>query len=98
MYQSITMPEFEQLWKKTPVKLVDVREDDEFAHAHVDGAISMPLSGLEDTADQLDKDENYYVMCLSGARSTAACQYLASKGYKVTNVMRGISAWRGEVV
>jgi rhodanese-related sulfurtransferase len=58
MYQSITMPEFEQLWKKTPVKLVDVREDDEFAHAHVDGAISMPLSGLEDTADQLDKDEN----------------------------------------
>ncbi len=63
MYQSITMPEFEQLWKKTPVKLVDVREADEFAHAHVDGAISMPLSGLEDTADQLDKDENYYVMC-----------------------------------
>ena len=45
-----------------------------------------------------DKDENYYVMCLSGARSTAACQYLASKGYKVTNVMGGISAWRGEVV
>ena len=98
MYQSITMPEFEQLWKKTPVKLVDVREADEFAYAHVEGAISMPLSGLEDTADQLDKDENYYGMCLSGARSTAACQYLASKGYKVTNVMGGISAWRGEVV
>lgn len=98
MYQSITMPEFEQLWKKTPVKLVDVREADEFAYAHVEGAISMPLSGLEDTADQLDKDENYYVMCLSGARSMAACQYLASKGYKVTNVMGGISAWRGEVV
>ena len=98
MYQSITMPEFEQLWKKTPVKLVDVREADEFAYAHVEGAISMPLSGLEDTVDQLDKDENYYVMCLSGARSTAACQYLASKGYKVTNVMGGISAWRGEVV
>jgi rhodanese-related sulfurtransferase len=58
----------------------------------------MPLSGLEDTVDQLDKDENYYVMCLSGARSTAACQYLASKGYKVTNVMGGISAWRGDVV
>ena len=56
MYQSITMPEFEQLWKKTPVKLVDVREADEYAHAHVDGAISMPLSGLEDTVDQLDKD------------------------------------------
>ena len=98
MYQSITMPEFEQLWKKTPVKLVDVREADEFAYAHVEGAISMPLSGLEDTADQLDKDENYYVMFLSGARSMAACRYLASKGYKVTNVMGGISAWMGEIV
>ena len=98
MYQSITMPEFEQLWKKTPVKLVDVREADEYAHAHVDGAISMPLSGLEDTADQLDKDENYYVMCLSGARSAATKKKHTTKGNKVTNVMGGISAWRGEVV
>jgi len=98
MYQSITMPEFEQLWKRNTVKLLDVREADEYAHAHVEGAISMPLSGIEDTAYQLDKNENYYVMCLSGARSMAACQYLSSKGYKVTNVMGGISAWRGEVV
>jgi rhodanese-related sulfurtransferase len=82
MYQSITMPEFEQLWKKTPVKLVDVREDDEFAHAHVDGAISMPLSGLEDTADQLDKDENYYVMCLSGARSMQLANILLQRATK----------------
>ena len=80
MYQSITMPEFEQLWKKTPVKLVDVREADEYAHAHVDGAISMPLSGLEDTVDQLDKDENYYVMCLSGARSAGSLPISCFKG------------------
>jgi len=98
MFQSITMPEFEQVWKKNKVKLVDVREDDEFENAHIDGAVSMPLSELEEKADQLDKKENYYVMCLSGARSMAACQYLAQKGYKVTNVMGGISAWRGEVV
>ncbi len=98
MFQSITMPEFEQLWKKNKVKLVDVRETDEFEHAHIDGAVSMPLSELEEKADQLDKKEDYYVMCLSGARSMAACQYLSKKGYKVTNVMGGISAWRGEVV
>ena len=36
-------------------------------------------------------------MCHSGARSAKAGQFLAAEGYKITNVLGGISAWRGEV-
>ncbi|MER2226199.1 MAG: rhodanese-like domain-containing protein [Carnobacterium sp.] len=98
MYHSISMPEFEQKWKKGKLPLVDVREDNEWEEGHLEGAIHVPLSALSSVKQKLDKNEEYYVMCHSGARSSMACQELAKEGYKVTNVMGGISAWRGEVI
>lgn len=98
MYQSISMSEFEQKWKKEKVSLVDVREDHEWEKGHLEGAIHAPLSCLSSAKQKLDKNEEYFVMCHSGARSSRACQELSQEGYKVTNVMGGISAWNGEVV
>jgi rhodanese-related sulfurtransferase len=98
MYQSISMPEFEQEWKKTTRSLVDVRELDEWENGHVEGAIHLPLSDFPDLNDRLEKGKEYFVMCHSGGRSAMACQYLAKDGFTVTNVMGGISAWRGVVV
>ncbi|MEG0268370.1 MAG: rhodanese-like domain-containing protein [Carnobacterium sp.] len=99
MYQSISMPEFEQEWKKTTKRpLVDVRELDEWNNGHVEGAIHVPLSEFPAAINQLKKDKEYFVMCHSGGRSSKACQYLAQEGFTVTNVMGGISAWRGDVV
>lgn len=98
MYNSISMPEFEQKWKKEKLSLVDVREVNEWENGHLDGAVHIPLSDLSAAKEKLDKNQEYYVMCHSGARSSMACQELSKEGYKVTNVMGGISAWRGEVV
>ena len=98
MYHSISMPEFEQKWRKGTLSLVDVREIDEWESKHVDGAVHVPLSDLSNGKEKLNKEQDYYVMCHSGARSAMACQQLAKEGYKVTNVMGGISAWRGEVI
>ncbi|MDN5373146.1 MAG: hypothetical protein PWR19_2192, partial [Carnobacterium sp.] len=39
MYNSISMPEFEQKWRKETVSLVDVRESDEWDSKHIQGAI-----------------------------------------------------------
>lgn len=98
MYQSISMQEFEQKWKREEISLVDVREGDEWQAKHVEGAIHVPLSDLSKAKENLNKEQEYYVMCHSGARSATACQLLAKEGYKVTNVMGGISAWRGETM
>lgn len=98
MYHSISMPEFEQKWKREKVSLVDVREQDEWQTKHIEGAVHVPLSDLEHAKETLDKEQDYYVMCHSGARSARACQLLANEGYNVTNVMGGISAWRGDTV
>lgn len=98
MFNSISMPEFEQKWKREDLDLVDVRELNEWERGHVKGAKHLPLSNLSEAKNELDKDKHYYVMCHSGARSSKACKLLSEDGYQVTNVMGGFSAWRGDVV
>lgn len=97
MYQSIMIDEFEQLQKRNHLKIIDVREEDEYLSAHIKEAKSMPLSTLQETAVSLDKGQEYYIICHSGGRSQMASEFLASLGYDVTNVMGGMSAWKGEV-
>lgn len=98
MYQSVSMPEFDQLYRRNPdIKVLDVREDDEYQlTGHIPGAQSLPLSSFPEAVKGLPKNQSYYVICQSGGRSSLACSFLGEQGYNVTNVMGGMSAWRGE--
>lgn len=98
MYQTKMIDEFEQLQKKQPLAIIDVREEEEYASGHISEAISLPLSQIQERVDLLDKEQAYYVICHSGGRSQMACEFLAAKGYQVTNVLGGMSAWKGELV
>ncbi|MEI5993098.1 rhodanese-like domain-containing protein [Candidatus Enterococcus mansonii] len=98
MYKSIMIDEFEQLEKRNDLAIIDVREEDEYVSGHIKGAKNMPLSNLQETAETLDKNQPYYIICLSGGRSQMASEHFSSLGYDVTNVMGGMSAWRGDVV
>ena len=80
------------------IKVVDVREPDEFARGHIPGVINVPLSALNGiTKVAPDKTETLYVHCLSGARSSRARGRLKSMGY--TNVVNigGINSYRGPI-
>lgn len=98
MYKSIMIDEFEQLEKRNELAIIDVREEDEYVSGHIKGSKSLPLSSFQETAKSLDKAQDYYIICHSGGRSQMASEYLGSLGYNVTNVLGGMSAWRGEVV
>lgn len=97
MYQTISVDEFYQKQKKEDLKLVDVREKYEYTSGHIETAANLPLSQLAQNADTLDKTQHHYIICQSGGRSSQACNYLSELGYNVTNVMGGMSAWKGEV-
>jgi rhodanese-related sulfurtransferase len=77
------------------VKLVDVRELDEYHIAHIEGFKLIPLQTLPDHLDSFtSKDQVIYVLCHHGMRSLHATHFLRQKGYlKTQSIAGGIDAW-----
>ena len=75
-------------------QLIDVREADEFAEWHAEGATNLPLTELQTRYGELDLDKDIYVICLSGGRSARACQWLEMNGIDAINVSNGSAGWR----
>lgn len=73
--------------------LIDVREDDEFAGAHVPGAQHLPLGELVERIDEVPSDGTVYVICARGGRSAKAVEHLRSVGIDAVNVAGGTLGW-----
>jgi rhodanese-related sulfurtransferase/TusA-related sulfurtransferase len=79
------------------IVVLDVREVAEYAFNHIPNAISIPLGDLDNRLNELNKDNEIYVVCRTGNRSDFAAQKLAENGFsKVFNVVPGMSQWSGE--
>lgn len=80
------------------IKVVDVREPDEYEIAHIDDVPQIPLSQLERRFTELDPNAQYYIHCKSGVRSMNALKFLRGHGFKyLKNVKGGINAWSEEI-
>jgi rhodanese-related sulfurtransferase len=74
--------------------LVDVREPDEFAAGHIDGARLMPLGTVETAYRDLPKTVKLVVYCRSGKRSAKAVSFLTAHGYSnAVSLDGGFLAW-----
>lgn len=78
-----------------PVRLLDVREPDEYDEAHVPGAVSVPLGSVPDRVDEFAGEGPTYVICKAGGRSLQACEHVAGRlgAVEVVNVAGGTLAW-----
>ncbi|MFN2528030.1 MAG: rhodanese-like domain-containing protein [Candidatus Baltobacteraceae bacterium] len=75
--------------------LLDVRENDEWARGHVDGAHHIPLGELRSRMAELPANTEIVCMCRSGGRSAKAqalLEALPKKG-TVYNLAGGILQW-----
>jgi adenylyltransferase/sulfurtransferase len=80
------------------IRVLDVREPDEFEIARVEGVTLFPLSTLPQRFTELDPNQQIYVHCKSGKRSMKALEFLRQQGFKyVKSVKGGISAWSDEI-
>jgi len=80
-------------------RLIDVREPWEFATAHIDGSILIPMGDVPARAHQeLDPDERLIVLCHHGMRSMNVTVWLRNQGFEQVQSLRGgIDAWSAEV-
>jgi phage shock protein E len=80
--------------KEKKAVLVDVREQREWDAGHIDGAILLPLSKLQEIdaevlAKQLPKDKVIYCHCAVGRRALTAGDLLRKHGYDVRPLKPG---------
>ena len=83
---------------KLGIRIIDVREPDEYEIAHINGIPLFPMSTLQQRFTELDPNQQYYIHCKSGVRSLRALAFLREQGFKyVKSVKGGISAWSDEI-
>ncbi|MBA3418717.1 MAG: rhodanese-like domain-containing protein [Geodermatophilaceae bacterium] len=73
--------------------VLDVREDDEWAAGHIDGAIHIPLGELTGRLPELPDADPLVVTCRGGGRSARATAYLQQIGIDAANLDGGMQAW-----
>ncbi len=77
--------------------LLDVRQPEEYAAGHLEGAFNVPLREVAKNLDLLpDKTASIVVICMGGGRATLAATSLEILGYDNVKILKGgYDAWVG---
>jgi len=74
--------------------LLDVRAPNEYADAHIEGAINIPVADLRERHKELKKEDEIILICSSGNRSSLGVSILGQHGFKnLYNVAGGITGY-----
>jgi rhodanese-related sulfurtransferase len=80
------------------ITLLDVRSPEEFAAFHIEGALNIPLSELEQRLGQLPKDQPIVTYCMmkhpGDSRGERAAKQLEALGFKAAVLEGGLPAWQ----
>jgi rhodanese-related sulfurtransferase len=83
-----------------PFLLLDCREPDEYATAHIDGATLLPMSELAERLGELSErqQDRIVVHCHHGGRSLHVARWLRNQGFQQAQSMAGgIDQWSQEI-
>lgn len=78
------------------LNIIDVREDEEVAQGMITEAVHIPMGEIPDHLDNLDKNQEYIIICRSGRRSENVSHFLQEQGFKVKNMLGGMLEYKGE--
>ena len=98
-YSSIDSQDLDSFRTQNPnALLLDVRTDEEWDLGHIEGAMHIDVSSLEQRLAQLnDTQQTIIAICARGGRSAAACEVLYRNHYKnLVNVEGGMMTYPGE--
>ncbi|MET7763448.1 rhodanese-like domain-containing protein [Streptomyces sp. NPDC005393] len=90
------LPEMEAAAVPADGFLLDVREDDEWAAGHAEGALHIPMGQVVARFGELTEavgERRVHVVCRVGGRSAQVTQYLVAQGLDAVNVDGGMLAW-----
>jgi molybdopterin/thiamine biosynthesis adenylyltransferase/rhodanese-related sulfurtransferase len=94
--REVTVDEVKKLIDaRAPMKLVDVREGEEYSAGRLPGALSVPRGFLEIRIEEkASREEPVILYCAGGTRSALAAKTLAEMGYQnVVSMAGGYNRW-----
>jgi len=96
--QQLSQIAVEQLYAlQHDLRVLDVRDQDEWGEGHIKGAIHIPYYFVEQRFQEIDNTHPLAVACASGQRSSLACSILQRHGFtQLFNVVGGMEAWVNE--
>jgi rhodanese-related sulfurtransferase len=74
--------------------LIDVRQPEEFAAGHIEGAINLPLPQLHSRLGELPHNREIWLNCGIGQRSYYALRILLQHGFKARNLSGGFTTYK----
>lgn len=96
-FKRIGVDEAKELIEQGRVRVVDVRNPDEWESGHIPVATHIPLPRILSNPDATlagDLEQPQLFVCAVGERSAVACEVAAMLGYKeVYNLSGGTIAW-----
>ncbi len=93
--QAVNPSTLKQLLENRSITLLDVREPSEYREEHIEAAILLPLSTLDDQPVSIDPSGKLVLYCRSGNRSRQAAGKLQALGYRnLSHLEGGITAWK----
>lgn len=97
----LTPEEASRLLNAGEAVLIDVREPEEYAIAHVDGARLMPMQSIPaefQKLESLSDESKLLLLCHHGVRSLQVASWLREKGIDdCFSVSGGIDRWSREI-
>ncbi len=89
----------EELWrriKEMNIVLIDVRPPEEYEKGHIRGAVSIPLSQLQEKLNEIPKDREVVAYCRGKycVLSAKAMKVLRDAGYRTRRLQEGYPEWK----
>lgn len=81
------------------IQIIDVREQNEYDTARLEGSKLIPLAQVVSRMNEIDAGRETVVHCKMGGRSAKAIEALKRAGFegRLLNLKGGITAWSNEV-
>jgi rhodanese-related sulfurtransferase len=99
-YKKINAEEAKKIMDSESIIVLDVRTQSEYDEGHINNALLLPVTEIEEKAEEIlkNKNEKILVYCRSGNRSQTASKQLIEMGYTEVYDFGGIIDWPYEIV